>query len=158
MISLIPKHLSYYFTKTGYPKFIDWYKSITLLEPIYNDLDTLTTIIDKSTWLEDELRNDIFEKIKNRIINHIERSFGKTPETIYKEWINSILPYCYQGGIGYKIQYSSNSDNPMPHHWCVKKEYYDTIINIPENVILSGIICNKYINISDMIEKQYWGC
>ena len=46
----------------------------------------------------------------------------------------------------------------MPHHWCIKKEYYDTIINIPENVILSGIICNKYINISDLIEKQYWGC
>ena len=158
MISLIPNKLSYYFTKLGYPKFTEWYKSIVLYEPIYNELETLTTIIDKSNWLEDELRSDTFKKIKNVIINQTEKSLGKDPEIIYKDWIHSIQPYCFQGGTGYRIQYSSNSDNRIPHHWCIRPEYYNTVINIPVNVILSAVICDKYINISKKLDKEHWGC
>ena len=154
---IIPKTLSYYFTKTGYPIFKDWYKSIILLEPIYTDLEILTNSIDKSNWLEDDLRNNTFKKIKNTIIKQIEISLGKDPEIIYEEWINSIQPYCFQGGIGHKIQYSStNTDIHMPHHWCIKPEYYNNVIDIPSNVILSAIVCDKYINISEISEKQYW--
>ena len=157
MISLTSnKTLSYYLTKEGYPKFKKWYKSIDLLEPIYNELETLTTIIDKSTWLEDDLRNNIFTNIKNLIIENIENIFEKHPELIYNEWINSIQTYCFQGGIGYKIQYSSTPDNNIPHHWCVKPEYYKYVINISDTVILSAIICDKYINISEKSEMQYW--
>jgi hypothetical protein len=156
---LIPKTLSYYFTKAGYPKFIDWYKSIIVLEPIYNKIEEFTTIIDNSHWLEDELRTESFKNIKKTIVKQIETSLGKEPEKIYEDWITSIQPYCFQGGIGHKIQYSSNTSiscNSIPHHWCIKPEYYKLVINIPANVILSGIICDKYINISEKSEKQYW--
>ena len=155
---LIPNTLSYYFTKTGYPKFKEWYKSIELLEPIYDDLDILTTIIDNSKWLEDELRSKSFKNIKNTIVKQLENSEKKEPIIIYEDWITSIQPYCFQGGRGYKIQYSGNSDTNMPHHWCIKPEHYKLVINIPENVILSGIVCDKYINISENAELQYWGC
>jgi hypothetical protein len=156
---LIPKTLSYYFTKTGYPKFTDWYKSIVVLEPVYNELVELTNIIDRSNWLEDELRTESFKNIKKTILKQIENNLGKKPEIIYEDWITSIQPYCFQGGIGHKIQYSTNSTNSsssIPHHWCVKPEYYKIVINIPENVILSGTVCDKYINISEKSEIQYW--
>jgi hypothetical protein len=157
MISLTSnKTLSYYLTKEGYPKFKEWYNSITLLEPIYNELETLTTIINNSTWLEYKLIIDLCKKIKTIITKHIENIFGKHPEIIYNEWINSIQPYCFQGGIGYKIQYSSTPENTIPHHWCVKPEYYNCVVNISDNVILSAIVCDKYINISEQSEKQYW--
>ena len=153
MLSLIPDYvLSYYFTNLGYPKFKTWYKSIELLEPIYNEIEILTTIIDNSKWLEDNLRNEIFIKIKNIIINFIENIYEKHPEEIYKEWINSIQPYCFQGGIGHKIYYSGE----IPHHWCIKPEYYNDILKIPTHVILSAFVCDKYIYISEKSEKQYW--
>ena len=157
MICIIPNTLSYYFTKIGYSTFKDWYKSIILLEPIYTELEILTNSIDKSNWLEDDFRNETFKKIKNSIIKQFKTSLGKEPELIYDEWIESIKPYCFQGGIGHKIQYSStNTDIHMPHHWCIKPEYYNIVINIPYNVILSAIICDKYINISEISENQYW--
>ena len=153
---IIPKPLSYYFTKAGYPKLKEWYKSIVLLEPIYNELDSLTHGIDISTWLEDELRDETFKNIKKSIIKQIEISLGKEPEMIYKEWINTIQFYCFQGGIGHKIQYSNTDTHILPHHWCIKPEYYNSVINIPDIVILSAILCDKYINISKIAEKQYW--
>ncbi len=158
---LIPKTLSYYFTKLGYPKFKEWYKSIELFKPIDNEIETLTTIINKSTWLEDDIRNESFKNIKNSMVKQIVNVEKKEPEIIYKEWIETIQPYCFQGGIGHKIQYSSytndnNTSYNMPHHWCIKSEYYNNVINIPDNVILSAIICDKYINISEISEKQYW--
>ena len=154
MLSLIPNEkLSYYFTKLGYPKFKEWYKSLAIFTPIYSELEILTTIIDKSTWLEDELRYDAFKNIKNIINKCIEINLGKHSEIIYKEWIDSIQHYCFQGGIGYKIQYT---DDNIPHHWCVRPEYYKYILNIPNNVILSGIVCDKYCNISEILEEQKW--
>ena len=156
---LIPRTLSYYFSKSGYPHFSNWYKSIDLFKPIDKDLELLTNTIDKSLWLEDDIRHESFKNIKNSIIKQFVNCEKKEPEIIYKEWIESIQPYCFQGGIGHKIQYSINnstSSNSIPHHWCVKPEYYKIVINIPENVILSGTVCDKYINISEKSEIQYW--
>jgi len=153
---LIPNKLSYYFTKIGYPTFKDWYKKSVLLEPIYSELEILTNIIDNSNWLEEDLRNETFIKIKNSIVKQIKTSLGKYPEQIYEEWINSIQTYCFQGGIGYKIQYDNTINHRIPHHWCIKPEYYNSVIDIPNNVILSAIICDKSINISKILETQYW--
>ena len=153
---LIPHKLSYFFTKSGYPQFSNWYKSIKLFQPIYKELDILTHIIDKSTWLEDELRNESFKKIKNTIVEQIINIEKKDPEIIYKEWVDSIQQYCFQGDIGHKIQYANTDTHIIPHRWCIKPDFYNSVVNIPPNVILSAIICDKYINISEISEKQYW--
>jgi len=167
MLSLIPdKTLSYYLTNLGFLNFKCWYKSIQLFEPIYNELEIITDIIEKINWSEDKLRLELFENIKDKILKYCEILLEKTPELIYNEWILSIQPYCFQGGIGHRIQYGDNNINNnspnqshsySPHHWCVKPEYYDIVLNIPDNVKLSAIICDKYIKISDNSELQYWG-
>ena len=152
MKTYIPiKTLSYYLTNEGLPNFKKWFKSIQLLEPIYNELDILINSIENTK--EDKLIKELFENIKYKIIKHIESVFKYHPEIIYNEWIESIQPYCFQGGLGYRIMYTSNN---IPHHWCIKPEYYNIVVNIPENVIVSAIVCDKYINISEKLEIQYW--
>ena len=164
MLSLIPiETLSYYLSNLGFSKFKAWYKSIELFEPIYNELEIIIDIIEKTNWIEDKLRQELFENIKYKIKKYYEIVLKKTPECIYNEWITSINHYCYQGGIGYRIQYGNNNSNSnsngnsSPHHWCVKPEYYDIVLNIQDNVKLSGIICDKYIKLSEKLERQYWG-
>jgi len=144
--------LSYYLTKSNFTNFKEWYKSIDLFNDIHNELDNLNTIIENSKWLEDKLRLETFEKIKLLLINQIKKILKKEPEEIYNEWIKSIQPYCFQGGQGYKIQYSGD----IPHHWCVKPEYYNKVSNIPNEVLISSIICDKYISISSKCEIEYW--
>ena len=144
--------LSYYLTKSNFTNFKEWYKSIDLFNDIHNELDNLNTIIENSKWLEDKLRLETFEKIKLLLINQIKKILKKKPEEIYNEWIKSIQPYCFQGGKGYKIQYSGD----IPHHWCVKPEYYNKVSNIPNEVLISSIICDKYISISSKCEIEYW--
>jgi len=144
--------LSYYLTKSNFTNFKEWYKSIDLFNDIHNELDNLNTIIENSKWLEDKLRLETFEKIKLLLINQIKKILKKEPEEIYNEWIKSIQPYCFQGGKGYKIQYSGD----IPHHWCVKPEYYNKVSNIPNEVLISSIICDKYISISSKCEIEYW--
>jgi alpha-L-fucosidase len=143
--------LSYYLTNEGLPNFKKWFKSIQLLEAIYNELDILINSIENTK--EDKLIKELFENIKHKIIKQTESVFKYHPETIYNEWIESIKPYCFQGGLGYRIMYTSNN---IPHHWCIKPEYYNIVVNIPENVIVSAIVCDKYINISEKLEIQYW--
>ena len=145
--------LSYYLTKEGFSKFKEWYKSIDLFTDIYNELDYLTTIIENSIWLEDNLRKEIFEKIKTVIIKHITYKLGKDPEYIYNEWVNSIQKYCFQGGMCYKIQYSGS----IPHHWGVKPEYYYNIVStITKEVLFCCIITDKYINLSNVCKHEQW--
>ena len=144
--------LSYYLTKSNFTNFKEWYKSIDLFNDIHNELDNLNTIIENSKWLEDKLRLETFEKIKLLLINQIKKILKKEPEEIYNDWIKSIQPYCFQGGKGYKIQYSGD----IPHHWCVKPEYYNKVSNIPNEVLISSIICDKYISISSKCEIEYW--
>jgi len=144
--------LSHYFTKSNFIHFKEWYKSIDLFNDIYNELDNLNTIIENSKWNNDELRNKTFNEIKLLLIRQIKKIFKKEPEEIYNEWICSIQPYCFQGGEGYKIQYSGD----IPHHWCIKPEYYNKVSMIPNKVLISSIICDKYITISSKCETQYW--
>ena len=144
--------LSHYFTKSNFINFKYWYKSIDLLTDIHNDLDNLTTIIENSKWLEDDLRITTFEKIRLVLINNIIEKFKKEPEEIYNDWIKSIQSYCFQGGKGYKINYSGT----IPHHWCIKPDYYEIVSTIPIEVILSAFICNYYITISSKCEDEYW--
>ena len=144
--------LSYYLTKSNFTNFKEWYKSIDLFNDIHNELDNLNTIIENSKWLEDKLRLETFEKIKLLLINQIKKILKKEPEEIYNEWIKSIQPYCFHGGKGYKIQYSGD----IPHHWSVKPEYYNKVSNIPNEVLISSIICDKYISISSKCEIEYW--
>ena len=77
-------------------------------EAVLNSADKALTKIVKFmgtdlTKLESVLEIAIAENI---ITKQIENSLGKEPEIIYEDWITSIQPYCFQGGIGYKIQYS----------------------------------------------------
>ena len=153
MPPLIPiETLSFYLSKTGFLKFRQWFISFEALQPIHNELETLTYNIENSTWLEDKLRKDIISKIKLLIIKHIENIVGISPEIFFQNWIDSIQVYCHQGGIGHRIQYSGD----VPHHWCVHNIYYDKVVNIPGNVILCGIVADKYINLSDIEEQMHW--
>jgi len=145
--------LSHYFSKANFINFKDWYKSIDLFTDIYNELDNLTTIIENSKWTEDDLRIKTFEKIRLVLTNHLIEKFKKEPKEIYNDWIKSIQPYCFQGGKGYKINYSGT----LPHHWCIKPAYYELVSTIPNEVVLSAFICNYYITISSKCENEYWG-
>jgi len=156
MPPLIPiETLNYYLSKTGFPKFRTWFNSIEIFNPIYEELEILTYSIENSTWLEDKLRKDSINKIKTLILKFFEQRVNKDPNIYFQEWIDSIQKYCYQGGYGYKIQYSGN----FPHNWCVRCENYDEVKNIPYDIILCGVICDKYINLSENAETMYWsGC
>jgi len=153
MAPLIPiETLSYYLSKTGFPKFRQWFKSVELLSPIHNDLENLTYITENSTWLEDKLRKETLIKSKSLILKHIETVIGTNPEKYFQNWIDSIQPYCFQGGYGHRIQYSGN----IPHHWCVSCENYEKVKNIPINLALCGIVCDKYVNLSEKPETMHW--
>jgi len=153
MAPLIPiETLSYYLSKTGITKFKVWFNSIELFKPIHEELDALTNIIEQSRWLEDKIRKQTFIKIKTLIINFIENINNKNPEVIFQEWIDSIQNKCFQGGYGHRIQYSGN----VPHHWCVRCEYYESVSVIPEIVALCGIVCDKYINLSETADYMIW--
>ena len=153
MPALIPiETLSFYLSKSGIIKFRDWFNSIELLKPIATELESLTTIIEQSTWLEDKIRKQTFINIKALIINYVDIINKKDPELVFIEWIESIQKYCFQGGYGYRIQYSGN----RPHHWCVKTENYEKVKNIPDIVSLCGVICDKYVNLSDKPENMVW--
>ena len=117
---------------------------IDILKPIHSELIALTYLVENSTWLEDKLRKDTLNKIKMTILKHIEKTINKDPEIYFQDWINSIQQYCFQGGYGHRIQYSGN----VPHHWCVRIEHYKKVLSIPENVILCGIIADKYISLT----------
>ena len=147
------KSLSYYLSKDGFSEFRKWFKSIELLEPIHRDLENLTYIIENSKWLEDKLRKDTLYKIKLLILQHIEKTINKNPETKFQEWIDYIQQYCFQGGYGYSIDYSGN----IPHHWCVRCEHYEKVKNIPVDVAFCGVICDKYFNLSKNPETMRWG-
>ena len=153
MHPLIPLDtLSVYLSKSGFPKFRQWFKSKDILEPIHSELENLTYLIETSTWLEDKLRKESLNKIKSIIIKHIENLLGESPELYFQKWIDSIQQYCFQGGFGHRILYSGD----IPHHWCVYCEYYEKVKNIPINIILCGVVCDKYISLSDTPDRMYW--
>jgi len=142
--------LSYYLSKPGFPKFRNWFKSISLLEPIFSDLEDLTYLVETSTWFEDKLRKESINKIKGLLFSHIKKTLNKEPEKYFEEWIESIQKYCYQG-YGHRIQYSGY----FPQYWCVRCEYYENVKNIPKDVILCGIFCDKYVNLAEIEENMF---
>lgn len=153
MAPLIPiETLSFYLSKTGFLKFKQWFMLIDILKPIHSELIALTYLVENSTWLEDKLRKESLNKIKILITKHIERLIGISPDLYFQNWIESIQEYCFQGGFGYRIQYSGD----VPHHWCVRIEHYKKVLSIPENVILCGIIADKYISLTDTAEQMQW--
>ena len=153
MSPLIPiETLSFYLSKTGFPKFRQWFKSVEFLEPIHNELENLTYFVEHSSWLEDKIRKENINKIKVLILKYLEKTINKDPNIYFQEWIDSIQKYCFQGGYGHRIQYSGL----FPHNWCVRCEHYDDIKNIPLNVTLCGIVCDKYINLSQTPDIMYW--
>lgn len=151
MAPIIPiETLSFYLSKTGFPKFRAWFNSVELLEPIYIELESLTYLVETSTWFEDKLRKESINKIKGLLFSYIQNTLRIEPEKCFQEWICSIQQYCFQG-FGHKIQYSGY----VPQYWCVKCEHYEKVKNIPKDVILCGIICDKYVNIADDAENMY---
>ena len=60
MLSLIPAEtLCYYLTKLGFLKFKEWYKSIQLFEPIYNELDN--TLFELLRLIENKSNSELYE-------------------------------------------------------------------------------------------------
>ena len=145
--------LSYYLSKKGFMKFKPWYITIECLEPIYDDLDKLTNQIQYSTWLDDNLREECFDKIRILIVKQIVFSIGKEPDIVFQEWIDSIQQYCFQGGYGHRIQYTGNA----PHHWCVKCEHYEKVKTISNTVVLCGLLSEKYVYLSNTADYMIWG-
>ena len=153
MSPLLPiETLSYYLAKTGFLKFKNWFKSVDLLEPIHDELDKLTYLVEHTSWLEDKVRKDSLTRIRTLITKHIEKTINKDPNLYFEDWVNSIQKYCFQGGYGHRIQYSG----VFPHHWCVKTEYYEEVKKIPDLVILCGVICDKYISLTEKPDTMYW--
>lgn len=154
MPPIIPiETLSHYLTKTGFSKLKIWLSSIKIFETIENEINTYIYIIENSTWMEDKLRKDTMNKIREIIIKHLETILNETPEKYFQKWIDSIQQYCFQGGYGYHIQYSGK----FPHHWCVRPEHYNKVVEVPEMVKICGIVADKYINLSDKAENEIWG-
>ena len=153
MAPIIPvETLSHFLSKTGFPKFKSWFDSINDFKPISNDIHNLIYIIDSSTWMEDKLRKDSMIKIKEIIIKYLEMILNQTPDKHFQQWIDSIQPYCFQGGFGHHIQYSGR----FPHHWCVRPEYYDKVADVPEMVKVCGVVCDKYVNLAHIAENEIW--
>ena len=92
MHPLIPiDTLSVYLSKSGFPKFRQWFKSKDILEPIHSELENLTYLIETSTWLEDKLRKESLNKIKSIIIKHIEKIVKLEKINTGAEVINEII-------------------------------------------------------------------
>jgi hypothetical protein len=154
MVSLTPiLTLCYYLSKTGFPKFQEWFLSIDFFAPLRHDILHLIVTIENSTWYEDQLRKDCFNKIRELLTSYIEQQLNYNPDTYFQRWIDSIQQYCFQGGYGHKIQYSGN----YPHHWCVRPEHYEKVKKIPEQLEICAVIANKFVNIAEKAEEQYWG-
>jgi hypothetical protein len=153
MVAIVPVDtLSHYLSKTGFPKFKKWFLTVEEFKPILIDITSLVETIENSTWYEDRLRKDSFNKIREIINTYIEKLVKYPPDIYFQKWIDSIQPYCFQGGYGYKIQYSGN----YPHHWCVRPEHYEKVKKIPELVKLCAIISDKYVNLAEKAEVESW--
>jgi len=153
MQRLIPiETLSFYLSNNGFSMFRQWCKTIEILKPIHNDLENLATLTENSTWLEEKYRKDIMNKTRFTIIKHVEKTIGEKPEKHFQNWIQSIQPYCFQGGYGHRIQYTGD----FPHHWCVRCEHYEKVKDIPQTVVICGVICDKYINLAVKPDTMYW--
>ena len=143
--------LDYFISEQGIAKFPIWYTGISILEPIYDDLDNYTSMLRTTRWLDYESRKNIRLFIREYLELFIIITFTKSANEIFSEWINSIQQYCFQGGYGYAISYPN-----APHHWVIKPEFYEQVSNIPNYVKLAACVSNQYINITEVADWEKW--
>jgi hypothetical protein len=105
----------------------------------------------------DNNNNDIIKEVSKKINNVLHFAFEifykKPCLDIYFNWIKSIQQYCFQGGYGHSIYYTGIE---VPHHWCVKTEFYEIVKIIPEPVIIASILCNMHIIIEPKADYEIW--
>ena len=143
--------LDYLLSKKGINQFSTWYNQLSILEPLSNELDNYTLMLNSTRWLDNTSRENIRISIREYLELFITLTYKKTAKEIFQEWIDSIKEFCFQGGYGYAIFYPD-----APHHWVIKPEYYAQVVNIPENVILAACVSNKYIEISTSADWEKW--
>lgn len=54
-------------------------------------------------------------------------------------WEKTIRQYCFQGGYGHAITVDI-SGYTIPHHWCVRPEYLNEVIEHTKNLKIKGRI------------------
>jgi hypothetical protein len=102
------------------------------------------------------LSSNTLQSSRNKIIELLENSFTKyynqTPQNTFQQWTEQINQYCFQGGYGYAINYTN-----APHHWCIKPEFYTTVLELlNEKIIISSILCNAYLEIANKPAMEKW--
>lgn len=153
------KSIVYYLAPDGkgFQEFKIWFKSCKLLEPIYNNLETYCNELEKTKWLDINIRGKIFENIKNLLLEYITSLCGEKPLKYFNNFITELDNYCFQGGYGYIINYYTGIEyHPLPHHWRIRPEYYDKVKEIPELIQLCIVIVDVYIWIDTKPTTAYW--
>lgn len=96
---------------------------------------------------------EISVKIKNVLHFAFENYYKQKCLDVYFDWIKSIQKYCFQGGYGHSIYYTGID---VPHHWCIKTEFYDIVKHIPEKVVIASILCDMKIYIESIPDYEIW--
>lgn len=148
------KTLNFYLSRRG----IDELNNIISSYSCFNDVIYIITHYSKQLKNSLDTNNndmikEVSEKIKNVLLFTFENYYKQSCLDVYFEWIKSIQQYCFQGGYGHSIYYTGIE---VPHHWCVKTEFYNTIKNIPEQVIIASILCNMHIIIEPKADYEIW--
>jgi len=102
------------------------------------------------------LSSNTLQTSKKKIIELLETAFAEyykqTPQNIFQTWIDNITPYCFQGGYGYSIHYTT-----APHHWCIKPDYYiDVIKMLDDKIFIASVLCNAYLSIASEPAMEQW--
>jgi hypothetical protein len=147
------KTLSYLCSEQGFQDLYKWIISENPLKSINDTLMIYWEQINSTAWLDHEKRAELFDKIRTTINNEFNKIYDETADSHYKNWIDSIQQYCFQGGYGHSIKYNGYI---IPNHWCVCIEHYDKVKNIPESVLLAALINDRYIKISSQPEHEVW--
>ncbi len=148
------KTLNYYVSRHG----IDDLNRLISSYSCFNDVIYIINHYSKQLKFSLDNHNDIqtkeiSQKIKNVLYFAFQSYYKKQCLDIYFDWIKSIQQYCFQGGYGHSIHYTGVD---VPHHWCVRPEFYDIVKNIPEEVKIAAIINNMIIYIEPKAEYEVW--
>ena len=153
------KPLTYYLSEDGKGllEFKECFANKKIFEPIKAKIDLLIIEIEQSKWLEKDKRAKLFLEIQNVLTSHITCIIGIDPYTYFLEYIADLDKYCFQGGFGYRVAYTTGTDDKYcPHHWMIKAEHYAKFKEIPELVLLCATICNLHIHINDKMSQAIW--
>ena len=154
MSSRLNPSLSFYLSEAGIQKaFREWYSSIPIFTSVEKQISDLTELLQIAYKC---FNHNIIITIQKSITCILELQFQihykSPPMEIFNKWISDIYPYCFQGGYGHSISYTN-----APHHWCIKPEYYNQIIEqLPCEVIIAGVILNRYLEIALLPAMEKW--